>query len=71
MVLVVPSPHRQVYLSNKYENGGERGGSAWLDSFCEFISGAWRLTPTRSWAVQADSPSTRDRACVRQARGAA
>ena len=49
----------------------DRGGSACLDSLCQFISGAWRFEPTRRWAVQAGSPSTRDLACVRQARDAA
>ncbi len=49
----------------------ERGGSACLDSFCRFISSAWWFEPTQRWAVQAGSPSTRDRACVRQARDAA
>ena len=48
-----------------------RGGSGCLDSFCQFISGAWRMRPTRRWAVQAGCHSTRDRACVRQARDAA
>ena len=47
------------------------GGSGCLDSFCQFISGAWRMRPTRRWAVQAGCHSTRDRACVRQARDAA
>ena len=49
----------------------QRGGSGWLDSLFQFISGAWRLKPTQQQAVQADSPSTRDRACGRQARDAA
>lgn len=48
-----------------------RGGSGCLDSFCQFISGAWRLGPTQRKAAQAGAPSTRDRACVRQARDAA
>jgi len=54
-----------------YERKLVRGGSGCLDSFCEFISGAWRMRPTRRWAVQAGYDSTRDRACVRQARDAA
>ena len=49
----------------------ERGGSGCLDSFCPFISGIWLYAPTRRWAAKAGSPSTRDRACVRQARDAA
>lgn len=48
-----------------------RGGSGSLDRIFHFISGAWRYPPTQPWAVQVCSPSTRDRACVRQARDAA
>jgi len=48
-----------------------RGGSACLDSFCQFISGTWRCAPTRQWAVQVGCHSTRDRACVRQGHDAA
>lgn len=48
-----------------------RGGSGCLDRFCPFISGAGPYAPTRPWAGQAGCPSTRDRACVRQARDAA
>jgi len=48
-----------------------RGGSGSLDRIFHFISGAWRYPPTQPWAVQGCSPSTRDRACVRQARDAA
>ena len=43
-----------------------RGGSACLDSLCQFISGAWRFGPMQWKAVQAGVPSTRDRACVCQ-----
>jgi hypothetical protein len=38
-----------------------RSGSACLDGFGQFISGAWRVEPTRRGAVQTGSPSTRDR----------
>jgi glutathione S-transferase len=50
---------------------GNRSGFASLDSLCQFISGTWRVEPTQRKAVRAGSPSTRDRACVRQARDAA
>lgn len=53
------------------EQRAVRGGSGCLDSFWQFISGAWRCTPTRQWAVQAGCHSTRDRVCVRQAHDAA
>lgn len=59
--------------ASQYDRSNEssRGGSGSLDRIFHFISGAWRYPPTQPWAVQVCSPSTRARACVRQARDAA
>ena len=42
----------------------QRGGSGCLDSLCQFISGAWRMMPTRRHAVQAGDHYTCPPACV-------
>ncbi len=36
-----------------------RGGSACLDRFCQFISGAWRCAPTRRWPCRLVFQNTR------------
>jgi len=53
---------RNHYLS--VELPENRGGSGCLDSLCQFISGAWRMMPTRRHAVQAGDHYTCPPACV-------
>jgi multidrug efflux pump subunit AcrB len=64
------TPHESSAVTVAIAKQG-RGGSGSLDRIFHFISGAWRYLSTQPRAVQVCSPSTRDRACVRQARDAA